>query len=245
VKTTLALKKTLTQCPTEFARGRAAHAALAPFATPEALLGALDLASITSHAERDAITLALVTEHQRTSRPLWQSLLLVAYEPMLANVWRRLYDKRDAEPRIVLAFLEAIAKVSLAHPPALLALHLKQATERGAFGSTAASREEPELVPLADARKERAHESPEARVVFEDEKRRLMAELSQLFADEAPAVLDVLVRARTGREPLVALVAEKYPELTSKQRAVAYQRLQRLRRRALTHLGTRFASCAA
>jgi hypothetical protein len=245
VKTLDALKKTLAPRTAEFARGCAAHPALAPFATTDALLGALDLASAASHAERDAITLALVTEHQRTSRPLWQSLLLVAYEPMLASVWKRLHDKRDAEARIVLAFLEAIAKISLAHPPSLLALHLKHATERGAFGSTAASREEPELVPLSGARKERAPESSEARVVFEDEKRRLISELSRLFADEAPAVLDVLVRARTGREPLVALVAEKYPELTSKQRAVAYAHLQRLRRRALAHLGTRFASSAA
>jgi hypothetical protein len=242
VKTIDSIQKTLARFPTEYARGRALQAALAPHASPAEVLAVLDLAASTTHPERDAITFALVTEHQRASHPLWQSVLLVAYEPMLANVWKRLHDKRDAESRIVLAFIEAIAKVSLAHPPSHLALHLRHAVERGAFGSTAAAHLEPELVSLTAARKERSHDSPEACALLDDEKSRLRSELDSVFGDDAPIVLDVLVHARRGREALEAFVAETHPHLTGKQRAVMFDRLQSLRRRALVHLGDRFGS---
>jgi hypothetical protein len=266
MKTIDTLKTTLSKFPAEFARGRASAEALAPFATIDELLGALALASSASHAERDAITLALITLHQRASHPLWQTLLLIAYEPMLANLLRRLRDrgskgskrdsgtleaKDDAEQRVFLAFLEALQKVSLAHPPSVLALHLRHATERGVFPSRAESRQEPETLSLVDAQAERSRsgdldevmgrtESPAALMEREEEKRKLASELQSLFGSDAPLVLDVLLRARTGREPLVDLIAEWHPEMTPRGRADIYERCQRLRRRALLHLAARF-----
>jgi hypothetical protein len=245
VKTIDDLRPTLSKFPAEYARGRAAQAPLSAFASPLELLAALGLASSLTNEARDAITLALITEHQRAAHPLWQSLLLVAYEPMLAGVRKRLHDKRDAEARIVLAFLEAIAKVSLAHPPSLLALDLRRSVERSVFGTGAAAREEPEMISFEGARKKQGAESPEAHLEIEEQKRLLLAEVEATFGPEAPEVLHVLLRARTGREQLAALVAELYPGLTSKQRAAAYERLQRLRRRALVHLEERFGREAA
>ncbi len=240
MKTIDHLKPTLTKFPSEYARGRAAERALAAFASPHELLAALDLPSETTAASRDAITLALIAQHQRASHPLWQSLLLVAYEPLFAGVRKRLHDKRDAEARIVLAFLEAIAKISLAHPPSLLALDLRRSVERSVFGTGATGQVEPETVPLERARRAAGAANPETVVEREEQKRLLLAELEQVCGDQAPDVVHVLVRARTGRSKLVALVAELHPELTSKERAAAYDRLQRLRRRALVHLEERF-----
>ena len=245
MKTIDALRPTLSKFPTEYARGRAARPALAGFAAPDDLLAALHLTSGATPAARDAITLALIQEHQRAPHPLWQSLLLVAYEPMLAGVWKRLHDRRDAEARLVLAFLEAVAKVSLAHPPAYLALDLRRAVERSVFGTGAAAHEEPETVSLQGARRVQAPGSLEDDVALEEQKRRLRAELEERFGPEAPDALQVLLRARTGREQLLALVAELYPGLTSKERAAAYDRLQKLRRRALVHLEERFGREAA
>jgi len=240
VKTIDSIKPTITKFPAGFARGCAAHDVLSAFASPADVLAALTPSSSATQAARDAITLALIAEHQRAPHALWQSLLLVAYEPMFASVKKRLRDKRDADARIVLTFLEAIAKVACVHPPGLLALDLRRSVERGVFGTGAAAREEPELVPLEKARGERSSEDPESRAIREEEKRLLLAELGAVFGDEAPEVLQVLVRARSGRESLVALVAELYPELTSKERAAAYDRRQRLRRRALLHFEERF-----
>jgi hypothetical protein len=245
VKTIDDLVPTLSKFPTEYARGRAAESALSAFASPPELLAALDRASETTAATRDAITLALITEHQRAAHPLWQSLLLVAYEPMFAGVRKRLRDKRDADARIVLAFLEAVAKVSLAHPPSLLALHLRSAVERSVFGTGAAAREEPATVSLEALRRKPGADDPEADVERAEQKRLLLAELDETFGAEAPDVLYVLLCARTGREQLVDLIADLYPALTSKARAAAYARLQRLRRRALVHLGERFGREAA
>lgn len=98
MKTITAVRTTLAAYPTEYAGGRAAQAALAPYACARDLLAALALSSPLAYEDRDAITLALIAEHQRVAHPLWQSILLVAYEPMLAGVWKRLNDKRDAKP---------------------------------------------------------------------------------------------------------------------------------------------------
>ncbi|HEY2512967.1 MAG TPA: hypothetical protein VGI39_19000 [Polyangiaceae bacterium] len=244
MKTVTAIRTTLTKHPTEYTRGRAAHPALAPYARPEDLLSALALSSPLPYEDRDGITLALIAEHQRAAHPLWQSILLVAYEPLLAGAWKRLHDKRDAEPRLVLALLEALAKVSLAHPPSRLALHLRHAVERIVFGSTAEARVEPDLVPMKEARQVVSPEGPETALLRADEERRLTRELETLFGAEAPVMLDVLTHARSGREPLVTLIAERHPELTSKQRARLYDELQRMRRRALAHLEERFAFTA-
>jgi hypothetical protein len=245
VKTIDELRPSLTRFPNEYARGRAAQSPLAALTSPSELLAALDAASVATHETRDAITLALISEHQRAPHPLWQSLLLVAYEPMFAGVRKRLHDKRDADARIVLAFLEAIGKVSLAHPPSHLALDLRRAVERSVFGTGAAARVEPETISLSAVRRKPSTENPEAYVAIEEQKRLFLAELDQRFGPEASEVLHALVHARTGRAQLVALVAELYPALTSKERAAAYDRLQSLRRRALLHLEERFGPEAA
>ena len=244
MKTIRTIRSTLASHATEYARGRAAHRALASCAHPVDVLRALAHRSPLPYEDRDAITLALITEHQRAAHPLWQSILLVTYEPMLASISRLLPDKRDAESRLVLALLEEISKVSLAHPPSQLARHLRHRVTRSAFGSTAEARVEPDLVPLDERRDEPSPEDPEAALLRADEARRLARELDALFGAEAPLVLDVLIHARTGREPLVALIAARRPELTSKQRARLYEELQRLRRRALAHLEECFAFSA-
>ncbi len=244
MKTIDALKTKLSIYPAEFARGRASQPALAPFETPDALLTALSLSSSATAPERDALTLALVAEHQRKAHPVWSSILLAAYEPMLCGVWKRALDKRDAQARLVLAFLEVIAKLDVDDPPSLVALHLRHAVERSVFGSTAEAAIEPQRLSLSEARKEPHPDSPDARIALNDEMRRLERELARLFDDEAPLVLQVLVHARTGRVPLEAFIEERHGDLTPRARALLYQRLERHRRVALAHLERQFGANA-
>jgi hypothetical protein len=68
------------------------------------------------YPDRDAILLALIAEHQRSPRPhpLWQSLLVVAFEPMFCNLRRRTFgSKEDLDARIFLAFLDAVQRVAV------------------------------------------------------------------------------------------------------------------------------------
>jgi hypothetical protein len=244
VKTIDAIRLSLSKHSAEFARGRASQPALASFATPADVVAALALASSVSAQERDAITLALVAEHQRAARPVWQSLLLIAYEPMLGGVWKRLLNKRDAEARLVLAFLESVAQIAVDRPPSLVALHLRHAVERRVFGTGAAAHIEPEILSLKEARNERVVESHDAQILASDEMRRLQDELARLFGDEASLVLDVLVHARTGRLALEAFVDARHADETPRARLAIYRRLERLRRQALTHLARAFGANA-
>jgi hypothetical protein len=242
MKTIDAIKLTLANFQPTYLRGRAAQNALAPFATASEVLDALGHAALTPRATRDAITLALIAEHRRTGLSFWQSILLVAYEPLLANVLRRLRDRRDAEQRILLAFLEALASVSVERPPSLLALHLRHATERGVFGPPSEWQREPEMVSLSSLRRRAAPDATDAIAERHEEMEKVVRALESLFGDAATAAeaLDVLLHARTGREPLERLVRNRHPELSPRARAHLYERWQRLRRRALAELEARF-----
>ncbi len=181
----------------------------------------------------------LLTEHQRSRHPLWQTILLVAYEPMLRSISRRTRGARrdDAGQGALRAFLEAIAKVRLDPPPALLSLTLRHATERGAFAESTFHEEAP-TEPLAKARSVPDPHDQQETLEREDQMRAVVRELLALFGDEGEAreVLEVLLVARTGRPALLDYIDETYPRLTPAKRAAVYARLQRMRDRALAHL---------
>jgi hypothetical protein len=256
----------------ELARARGLHLALARYTTAQHVLDALSQDSELTNAERDGIVLALVTEHLRTRHPLWQTLLLVAYEPMLRSIARRTLGARrdDALQGALCAFLEAVGKVKLDHPPALLSLHLRHATERDAFGQnkplldhtkeakraaragrlTLVTEKDapsslparPQMISLQDARRERAPDDLHEIIEREDQMRRIVEALLDLFGNEADAreVLEVLLVARSGRPALVEYVDTTYPELGPAKRNAVYARLQRMRARALAHLTDAF-----
>jgi hypothetical protein len=96
------------------------------------------------------------------------------------------------------------------------------------------------MVSLSAARTERSPESPDARILANDEMRRLDAELALLFGEESALVLEVLIRARTGKLPLEGFIAERFADQSSRARAGLYPRLERQRRQALAHLERRF-----
>ena len=108
-KTLASLKKSLSRHADVFAEGRSRHRALAGFDSPAAVLTAVSSSSSLTVEERDVIYVAILAELRLTKHTLWQSLLLVAFEPMLARVRVRLGrpDSEDLDQRIFLAFLEA------------------------------------------------------------------------------------------------------------------------------------------
>jgi hypothetical protein len=226
----------------ELARARGVHAALAPYATPEAVLDALAEESPLGDAERDAIVLAILIEQRRTRHPLWQALLLVTYAPMLHRVARRTLgvDRDDARQGALAGFLEAIAKVRIDPPPMLLSLTLRHATERTAFAASTLV-DEPQVEPLESARHEPDPSDVHETIEREDQMRRVVEELVGLFGErDAREVLEVLLVARTSRVALLEHVEATYPGLTAAKKSAMYTRLQRMRARALAHLAETF-----
>jgi hypothetical protein len=244
VQTVAAIRPSLTSSRfiAEYARARGAHAALAPYATPEEALEALAGGSRQTAAERDAVVLALVVEHQRTRHALWQTLLVVSYAPMLHGVARRTLGlpRGDARQAALAGFLEAIARVRIDPPPMLLSLTLRHATERAAFGEGTCV-DEPQTEPLESARDEPDPNDVHETLEREDQMRRVVEELVGLFGDrDAREALDILLVARTGSLPLLEYLETTYPELRGAKRRAMFTRLQRMRARALTRLTEKF-----
>jgi hypothetical protein len=81
---------------------------------PEAVVSALDAASTLPAAERYAILGALVGEQAQKPHPLWGSLLLLAFAPLLLRLRTRLGHPEDEErdQRVIFAFLQAIGRVA-------------------------------------------------------------------------------------------------------------------------------------
>jgi hypothetical protein len=102
------IKKSLGRADHAYAEGRARQPALAPFESPSAVLAAVDRGSPLTVAQRDAVLLCLLDEVKRTPRALWQSLLLVAFAPMLMRFRKGLRRPgcENLDQRVLVAFLE-------------------------------------------------------------------------------------------------------------------------------------------
>jgi hypothetical protein len=131
-----------------FARARPTHPALAAYATTDAVLDALSLGSPLPLGERQELVRALIALHRSERHALWSTLLLHAFRPMLLSLRARDRGSRDErDGRILLAFLQALARTPVAGQPVFLAL--QRATARGVFQRVRAERVHAEEVPLA------------------------------------------------------------------------------------------------
>jgi len=120
-----------------FSEAQARHQCLAPYATLPSVLDAIGEQSDDSWHERERLTRALIAEYQVSSRPFWASVLLAAYYPMLNRlrhrVWGRSLQRDDLDQLVIASFLQVIATFPLAKKPDLIALRLRQRTERKVF----------------------------------------------------------------------------------------------------------------
>lgn len=122
-----------------FEQARPTEPALAPHPTTAAVLGALSMDSPLPLSDRQELVRALVALHRSTRHPLWPTLLLHAFRPMLLSLRTRdRGSKEDRDSRILLAFLQALARTQLAGQPVFIAL--RRATERAAFQAVRAER---------------------------------------------------------------------------------------------------------
>jgi hypothetical protein len=233
------LKKSLTKSSPRFAEARARHRALGPYESAEALGAALRPGSALGTWERDRVIAAIVAENQLAADPVWQSLLLVAFEPML--VWLRgklgPRDDEDADQEILLAFLEALRTV---RADAYTTLGIRWATQVQLRG-----RREPEV----------------ERVDYDDEIHEgrpfgcgpdVKLEIRELFdaieAKSGPEIAMAILATEVAGETLREYVARAYAELGPREQDSTYERLRhgrdRALRRALRALAPRLARAA-
>ena len=234
------LKKSVSKFTAEYEAGRSRQPELAPYATTASLLDALKLSSPLTDDARDAVVLALITEQQRAPHPLWQSLLLAAFEPMLRRLCGRLGGGKtqveENEQRVLMAFLEAAQEISLIHPPERAALHLRRATENTVFRGLRSDRRE-----AAHAAFEEESHPCDPHAMSEQAVALATKEIAALVAKEenGEEILKALIATHGGDESLKQYVGRTQPELAGTERKRVYKRLQQQVLRTTKRLRTR------
>lgn len=234
IKTTIhELKKTIHLSPATFAQAKERRLELTPFATASEALTALLPDSSLSADERDALALAIIAEQQREHRPLWQAMLIVAYEPMLAKFCsKRTRDADERESDVLHAFLEALLRVNCAAPPRFLPLHLKGMTSTLLRRSMA-----DELLDDAIGDDDDDIDAAAASAPLEEVE---VSELiGQLLAKGATEVLGAVVAVHVEHQSLRAHVESTYAPCSAREQERLYHRLRRETRTVVARIRRR------
>jgi hypothetical protein len=232
-------QSTLPRFASVYEAARATHEALAPYATAADVGAALSPASPLAIERRNDLVVALVTEHQARPHPLWQTMLLRVFEPMLTRVRMRLARRADPDldQRVLVAFLGALRSVRTG---AYTILALRWATERELFESRRKERRAPETLAYDDE----AHPADVFGVDALDQAR--LAEVARIVEAEGDKDLfDCLVATRANDESLKAYVARAHPDRSERERATIHYRLRCARSALVERIRERFAPPAA
>lgn len=219
-----------------YAAAAAKNEALAPYASVDALLDALKMSSPLTPEARDALIVALAAEQQRAPHPLWSTLLLAAFEPMLRRLATRVRGKKDGEneQKVLFAFLEAVQSLPEGE---FAAAHLRRETERRVFRELRGDRRHAEMAEFDEETVAVRGLDPHAAFVAADDQKRFCAMMARIAGSEegGAELADVLVATSAG-EPLRDYVERKYADASEDDRRLTYGRLQRQRHRALEKL---------
>lgn len=121
----------------DFEQARSRHEVLAAHSTTASVLAMLADESDRRYFEREALARVLVVEHQRKESPLWASMLMLGFAPMLLRLRGRIVQNTiaddDLDQMVVEAFLETITRFPLAARLGRTAMYVRQDTERAVF----------------------------------------------------------------------------------------------------------------
>jgi hypothetical protein len=213
--------------------------ALGPYPTLDMLLEALRLSSALSYGERTAIALALVRAQRAAPHPLWQQILLHAYQPMLCRVRKGLGGNRDElDQHVLTCFLIAVDEVPLVADPGRLPMHLRERTRRAVFrglGAESRQRKLRESVEAFLAERPRQQRAPDDRDPPATRGEHALLERAR----NAKGELGPLLRTCGQRADLRALAREQCPHVSKDELERVYRRLQKKRHRLVVKLRRR------
>ena len=231
-----------------FEAARSRHLALARHASVASVLGVLADDTGGRTVAQEAVVRALVEEHQSDPGPFWSAVLTLAFLPMLAGVRFRLSE--DAVPGdeltsiVVHSFLQVIGRIEVGAGRRMTAFRLRRRTERRAFAAVAAERAQASILrsfaSVEEPLGEFDWEWPGSPCVAADDIEITELAVALLFDRVGAAMprdhLDLVADTMLRGENLWDFVDRVHPGLSPAARVRAYERLKRLRTRALRRL---------
>jgi hypothetical protein len=238
-----------------FAHGCARHPVLAQQGSVPAVLATMSEQGRERADLRSAITRAAILEHQAGSRPLWASLLAVAYYPMISKMCQDIVSaevtRRDVEQIVVECFLRAIDTLPAAEDRfSRTAMYMRQLTRRAVFRHMAkllrerkadeAIQETAAICPGFDPFEEAVPEPREDSNEVSEMERILLKKVGGVVDDDKLQLVGALViRRQRPRE----YVAQRYPGgKTQADLARLCERVKRQRQRALAEIRARIGA---
>jgi hypothetical protein len=197
-----------------YAKLRADHPALYAYPTLPRLLERITVGP-RDDAKKELIA-SLIAIRQSSPHRLWVAILLRAFRPMLAKLWKELFgsDGQERFALLLLGFQAAIGHVNPTRDPVRIGMYVRQATRRRAI--LALSKE------LSWSDVGFGEDADECADTRKDDTRK----------DDARArrrSLEPLLRGSA----LQTYVRRAYPTLSSEEQTREYQRLRRRLRRAV------------
>lgn len=229
------------EAQSSYRRGRKRHPVLNRYPTISSVLKALSgSAPPERYAEREALVGALIDRHQKRHHPLWQSILLVAFYPMLSRIAGGFDDKltpRDGVDQLTLtAFLTAIAEVEV-DDVSRICLRLRQLVRRRVRQVIEADEREHEHVehmPYEDL----VEQSPACFPIADHEESLDAEDMAQAILDEArrrlsPEDVHLIVATTMGGQTLREVHLHHQKKHGSSGKPTSYEALRRRRAKAL------------
>jgi len=199
-----------------FQEAKGNEAELARFENVGAVAAALARTSGITGGARSALIATLVRAQREQPHPLWQSLLLLAFEPLLRSIRGRLGggDADDLDQEVIVAFLEAVMALHPSSVGPYVVLALNRATKKAVFAGR-----EPTVVHLDFD--DELHGTRAAHDRFDH--------LGEVLELSSPELRAAMLAVYEEGESLREFVDRRYLDQPAAERVGTYDRLRRER----------------
>jgi hypothetical protein len=228
-----------------FLQARTREPGLSDHLTLPAVVALLSDDKADTYPEREALLRALLREHQQHPAPLWSSLLVLAFMPMLLHLRGRLtssaFTPEELDQLVFEIFLDEARLLPLERYATRCAMYLRQSSQRRLFREIRQQQRSGEGVVPLEEQGELAELVAQAfpwlqldlgELPDPEDPEALLGFLQKHLGQHIPAErLALLAHTTPEGESVRDYAARLHPDLSGEELERAYQRLKRARQR--------------
>ena len=233
-----------------FSEARRRHPILSEHHAIFSVMGVLATEGALRYAEKDALTIALISEQQRRPSSFWSSVLLVAYYPMLSRLRHRIFGDafpaEDLDQLVIESFLSVVAGYPVGSVQDRTALRLRQQTEKLVFRAVCDEQDRQELfrpIPnesLEDIEHDEWPEGKKSSVPEYLHPSDAAEAVSLLVEHVGPmldgATFDMMTATLVCGQRIGGYLEAVFPQMPADERRRTYQRIKRRHSRTLKRI---------